>query len=157
MIITPHLLAGAAIATATTTSYPLAFLIGFLSHFVLDAIPHVDPGTFFNPQKNENQSWPLWIYIYAASEFVIIWAIVIFLFQNRPDFDIIITGGIGGITVDILDNHPCRFIRTWPFFKQIHWLHKKFHFELPASQWYLGIPTQIIIIGVCLWILFLKF
>jgi len=81
MVITPHLLAGSALATATTNSLPVAFLIGFFSHFLIDAIPHVDPGTFFNISENEDKPWPIWIYIYAVSEFIIAWHCLLFYFK----------------------------------------------------------------------------
>ena len=156
MIITPHLLAGSALAKATTTSLPVAFFVGFFLHFLLDAVPHVDPGTFLNPERDENKPWPTWLYIYAAAEFIFAWSLVIILFQNRPDFGIIMMGGIGGIFVDIIDNNPFRFLRTWPVLKQIHFVHTKLHYDLPASKWYFGAMTQIVIIGGSLWYL-LKF
>jgi len=156
MIITPHILAGSALAQATTTSLPVAFFIGFFLHFLLDAVPHIDPGTFLNPERDENKPWPTWLYIYAAAEFIFIWLIVILLFKNRPDFGIIMMGGLGGIFVDIVDNNPFRFLRTWPFFKQIHFVHTKLHYDLLASKWYFGAMTQLIIIGGSLWYL-LKF
>ncbi len=37
--------------TLFTNNIYLAFLLGFLTHFILDAIPHVDPGTFHNIKK----------------------------------------------------------------------------------------------------------
>ena len=125
-------------------------------HFIIDAIPHIDPGTFFNIPENKDKSWPLWIYIFAVSEFIIIWTIIILLFQNKPEFGIIMIGGLGGITVDILDNNPFRFLRNWPIIKQVHWLHKLVHHDLGSDKWYWGIFSQIIIIGGSLWYL-LKF
>lgn len=157
MIITPHLLAGSAVAVSVTDNFLAAFLVGFFLHFIIDAIPHVDPGTFFNPEKNENKPWPVWIYIYAASEFIIIWLLVILLFQNNPNFGIIMAGGIGGIAIDILDNNPFRFLRQLPLLKQIHFLHKKMHYDLPPQKWHWGILTQIIVVGGSLWVLFSKF
>ncbi|MFA6492899.1 MAG: hypothetical protein WCV58_02070 [Patescibacteria group bacterium] len=156
MIITPHLLAGSAVAAAVTDNWLLAFLVGFFLHFILDAVPHVDPGTFFNPERDENKPWPTWIYIYALSEFIIIWAIIIILFQHKSNFDVIIAGGMGGIAVDIIDNNPFRSLRQLPLLKQIHSIHKKFHFDLPKEKWFLGAITQIIVIGVSVWYL-LKF
>lgn len=153
MIITPHLLAGSALATATINSMPVAFLIGFLLHFILDAVPHVDPGTFFNPERDENRPWPTWIYIYAVSEFIIIWAIVIILFQGKSNFGIIMAGGMGGIAVDILDNNPFRFLRQLPLLKQIHFVHEKLHYDLPKEKWFWGVITQIIVVGGSLWYL----
>ena len=156
MTITPHLLAGSALAVATTDNIAVAFLIGFFLHFLIDAIPHVDPGTFFNVPENNDKSWPLWIYIFAVSEFVVAWGLIILLFQHKTDFGIIMFGALGGIAVDVLDNNPFRTLRTLPVIKQIHWLHKKLHFDLSYNKWYWGMPTQIIFIGASLWYL-LKF
>lgn len=156
MTITPHLLAGSALAAATTDNLGVAFLIGFLLHFVIDAIPHLDPGTFFNIEENRDKSWPTWIYIFAVSEFIIIWVVVIFLFQNKANFGIIMAGGIGGIAVDIFDNNPLKFSQKWPILKQIHFLHKIVHYDLPREKWYWGLPGTVLIIGVSLWYL-LKF
>jgi len=165
MTITPHLLTGAALAT-TTSSPIVAFLLGFISHFILDAIPHVDPGTFHNIKlpgvkkeihletvHQEFKPWPTWIYIFAASEFIFIWLLVIILFAGKPNFGIIMMGGLGGIFVDIIDNPIVRFHLKWPVFRQIDYLHHKLHYDLPAEKWYWGIPIQIIIIGVSLWFL----
>ena len=157
MIITPHLLAGSAVADATTDNLAIAFFIGFFLHFLLDAIPHVDPGTFYNPERGGNKPWPTWLYIYAVSEFIVIWTIVIILFKNRPDFGIIMMGGLGGIFIDIVDNNPFRMMRTWPVFRQIHAIHTKLHYDLPAKKWYWGVLTQIIIIGASLWLLYSRF
>ena len=159
MTITPHLLSGAAGAVAITQSLPVAFLIGFFLHFIIDAIPHIDPGTFFWPGdkvKKQTESWPLWIYIFAASEFIIVWSLIILLFKNNPNFGIIMMGGLGGIAVDVLDNNPYRTMRQFPVFKQIHWLHDKMHYDLSPNKWYLGLSFQVVIIGVSLWYL-LKF
>ncbi len=168
MTIAPHLLAGAAIATVTNNVY-LAFLLGFVTHFILDAIPHLDPGTFHNfripgYKKNinletihaEDKPWPAWIYGFVIVEFVIIWTVVISLFKNQPNFAIIVAGGLGGIFVDCIDNPIFRFFLGWPIFKQIHWLHHRFHHDLDPKKWYWGLPAQILIIGGTLWYL-LKF
>ncbi len=163
MTITPHLLAGAALAQ-TTSSYPIAFLMGFLSHFVLDAIPHIDPGTFHRvdlpiagkidlEKAHDNRPWPKWIYAFVVVEFVIIWAVAFLLFRNRPDFGLIVTGGLGGIFVDGMDNPVFQFMLKWPVLKQIHWLHHFVHHDIAIDKWYWGVLFEIIIIGGSLWLL----
>ena len=42
MILTTHAVVGAALATFLPSHPAAAFAVGFASHFVLDAIPHVD-------------------------------------------------------------------------------------------------------------------
>lgn len=166
MTITPHLLAGSALATATTDNILVAFLIGFFLHFVLDCLPHIDPGTFhnfkipgFHKEINletlhaDDKPWPLWIYVFCIVEFLIIVPLVILMFHNRPDFGIIVAGGLGGIFVDGLDNPVFNFILRLPVLKQIHYLHHRFHYNLPASKWYWGLLIELIVIGLSLWLL----
>ena len=153
MVITPHALVGASLATAAQ-SLPLAFLLGFFSHFVADAIPHLDPGTFF---EDANQKWPIWVYIYAFSEIIIFPIIFYILFHHRSDFTILCVGALGGITVDLVDSNPfVYFWRNWPVFAQIHWLHHKTHFYIKSKYWYWGLMTELIVTGGTIWFL-LKF
>lgn len=42
MVLTPHAVFGSAFASALRLSPPLAFIAGFLSHFLLDIFPHWD-------------------------------------------------------------------------------------------------------------------
>ena len=166
MTITPHLLAGSAIASATTTNIFVAFLLGFLTHFILDAIPHIDPGSFndirlpgvkkeihLETVHADHKPWPLWIYVFAMVEFIIIWTLVIIFFKSKSNFGIIIAGGIGGIFVDVMDNPIWRSHLKWPVFRQIDFLHHKVHYDLPVNKWYWGILFELIIIGVSLWLL----
>ena len=155
MTITPHFLIGATLA-ATTASPLVAFLLGFFSHFVLDALPHFDPGTFHKNKIGENENWPAWIYLFILIEFIVTVTGFFLLFGQRPDFILICYGAIGGIAVDIIDNNPSRFLRKFPVFKQLHWFHEKIHFNLPHKLWFWGIPIQLIFIGGSIWFL-LKF
>jgi len=166
MTITPHLLASAAVASATTNNIYVAFLLGFLSHFILDTIPHLDPGTFHHVRlpgykkeidletiHAEDKPWPAWIYAFVVFEFVVIWTIVILLFKNRPNFPVIVAGGLGGIFVDVMDNPVFQSYLRYPILKQIHWFHHRVHHDLDPKKWYLGLPIQLIIIGGALWYL----
>ena len=169
MTISPHFLASAAVATAVTDNIYIAFLIGFAIHFILDAIPHLDPGTFHNVRipgyKKEidletvhadNEPWPMWIYAFVAVELAVISLVTILLFSSKPNFNIIIAGGIGGIFVDVMDNPIFNFVLSLPVFKQIHFLHHRIHHDLDIRKWYLGLSVQLIIMGGALWYL-LKF
>ncbi len=166
MTITPHVLAGAAVANAITNNVFLAFLIGFLTHFILDAIPHLDPGTFHHVRipgykkgidleaiHAQDKPWPAWLYTFVVVEFILIWTVIILLFNNRSNFPVIVAGGLGGIFVDAMDNPLFLFILRLPVFKQIHWLHHRVHHDLDPKKWYWGLPIQLILIGGSLWFL----
>lgn len=165
MTITPHLLTGAALGSIAS-NYPLAILMGLFSHFILDAVPHLDPGTLHNERPagytkevdlakvHENDKpWPLWIYVFAIAEFIVAWALVYILYCGRSNFGLIAAGALAGILVDILDNPLFSFTLNWPIIKQIHYLHHRFHYDLPKAKWYWGALTEIIIIGGSLWFL----
>lgn len=168
MTIAPHLLTGSALAYATTDNIFVAFLLGFLVHFLLDSLPHIDPGSFHDikipgtdvdielGKVEEKKPWPLWIYIFATCELVLVWLLVIGLFRNRSDFNIIVAGGLGGISVDLIDNGGFPFVRQLPVIRELHWFHKRVHHDLDLSKWYWGVLVQAIIAGGSLWYL-LKF
>jgi len=50
MILTTHAIVGAALASFLSSHPAAAFVAGFASHFVLDAIPHVDYPIIGEPQ-----------------------------------------------------------------------------------------------------------
>jgi len=151
MIILTHTLAGAAIG-AKVNNAPVAFLLGMVSHFILDAIPHFDQGTIINPFGDKDVKWPKWVYWTLVLD-VIVTLFIFFLLKNRPDFHILIWGAVGGISVDVLENFPWKTLKTLPIFKQIGWLHHKVHFNLPTNKWYIGLIFEVIVTGGLLWYL----
>jgi hypothetical protein len=151
MTISPHVLAGAAVAVAVTDNWILAFCIGVILHFLLDGLPHLDPGTFFE-KKEKEEPWPVWIYYFSFMEFVLLAFLVYILYYNDPRFVIILSGGLGGMFVDVLDNNPVRAkLHKYPFFKQLNLLHEGVHYELPKNKWYWGLLIELIIIGGSIW------
>jgi len=152
MIITPHFLVGAALGTMVK-SLPVAFALGVGSHLILDAIPHVDPGTF---QEIIRGRWPRWFYYFTILDFAATF-LIIYFFRHRPDFSLIIAGGLGGILIDIIDNIPFPVLDEWPVFKQVHLVHQAFHYYIKKENWYWGIIGQVIVIGGSLWFLLRKF
>jgi len=149
MIITPHILVGGIIG-ATTNNVPLAFVLGFFSHLILDMIPHLDPGTF---QETERGTWPKCFYWFAISEFIIIWTIFILLFRNWPQFPAMVSGAIGAIMIDIMDNVPIKSMDNWPVFREVHFIHNKFHFFIKRKYWYWGLVDEAIVTAGGLWYL----
>ncbi len=151
MTISPHVLASAAVAVAVTDNWVLAFCVGVILHFLLDGLPHLDPGTFFEKTKRDDP-WPIWVYVYSFIEFTLIVLFVYFVYRNNPQFPVIVAAGFGGIFVDILDNNPWRLkLRKLPFFKQLNIIHEGTHFDLPRGLWYWGLIVELIIIGGSVW------
>lgn len=151
MIILAHSLVGAVIATKTE-SLPVAFLLGLTSHFVLDAIPHLDPGTIFNPYGRKNIKFPKWVYPVILADFAVT-LICFYFLRHNPDFNLMVAGAIGAVSVDIIENFPVESIRNLPVLKQIQWLHNKAHYWLPTEKWYWGALTSITLISFAIYCL----
>ena len=149
MLITPHLLTGAAIG-ATNLSPAISFTLAFLSHFVLDAIPHLESTTFYKDKRKKIDEPVREEYYYAAVDAVIGIAIIFliyFYFQNP----LVLWGAFFGILPDIIDNVPLWYgIRKFPVFHQLHQLHDFIHFDLKKKYWVWGLISQLIIIAAAL-------
>lgn len=97
-----HLLTGNALAV-TSTHHPLAsFLVGILSHHILDMLPHLDTNIFGEKGKSIRK-WPLQAWILVISELLVMMIIaIVFLYNKRSLWPLAFWGGVGGILPDIL-------------------------------------------------------
>jgi len=166
MIITPHALASSAVSDILTNNIFVAFLLGVIIHFILDAIPHFDQGTirykFDEPDRPArwgtdhsaelSASWPSWVYITVFADIIVVILIYVLILSKVNNFSVILAGAFGGISIDLIDN-PLFSLYKIPVFSQLHWLHHKIHFDLPKRFWFWGIPIELIIIGGSLWFL----
>ncbi len=154
MLTTPHVLVGAAVGV--TTGNPIAgFAAGVVSHIVLDAIPHTDPGTWrmdepypFTPNAGE---WALGI----ADLFVAFYTFV-YLSGQAP---LIAPGPIaavaGSLVPDVIGLSPLFYpplIKTTFMQRYIAFM-KRFERTARPEQWILGFVTQAIVIGGAVWYL----
>ncbi len=150
MLITPHIAVGSAVGIATGNPL-LALLAGIISHFLCDAIPHVDGGsddvTIDNLFENKRVLATLYFDIFIA-----ILTLLVILLQTNYSIAAM-WGALGGILPDIVDNSPfwSVWLRQKPVFKQIHWFHEHFHFTIKKPKLrYLGFLTQFVLIGTAL-------
>lgn len=161
MFFTPHLLAGGAIGTATGEPIS-AFLLGIVSHHLLDRVIHTDIGTYYYgkwselgvDRSNFMITRPLdWV---VGSVDVAIGMIVGLLIWPQTDYSIpVLAGAIGAVLPDVIDNGPFiqRLFRKTKFGKRYHEFHWKFHSTAAPKIWYIGVATQLAIIGLSLWLL----
>jgi hypothetical protein len=146
MLTTPHLLTGAAIGLATGNPV-LSFAGGFVSHFVLDTIPHAD-GNFSPTPDVLNITFK--DYPGIIFEILVGLSFTLYFTLQRPEyFGVMILGAVGTLLPDLISNIPLwsKRIRSLPVLKQFHALH---HFvnHRPWSEVSLltGITTQIIVV-----------
>ena len=89
MLETPHVMVGAAIATKVGNPY-LAIPLAFLSHFVLDRIPHWNPHFYTESQKfgkPQKQS----VTIAVIDEIIALGAGLYIAYQFLPDYKMVAT------------------------------------------------------------------
>lgn len=151
MLLTPHTLVGAAIG-ASTNNLVSVIILAFLSHFILDALPHTDWALWHNHGDFEPE---LKDYILVGCDFLLSAGLITYLWYNSGRDNLILVGAIFAAIPDFIDVVPFwnKFLRKLPVFSQLHWLHEKIHFRLKPKYWYWGVVTQLIIIGGSLWYL----
>lgn len=152
MLALNHTLIGAAIGSQID-NIPAVIGLGVVSHFVLDFLPHVDPGTEINGKEMR----PVMKYFLAGLDVLASLIIIVLALMLRPELNktAVITGAVTALAVDIIFNVPfwmSWFRKTRPFSK-IHNFHELIHKPLQKYQYSVGIPLQILIIVVSIWLL----
>jgi len=135
MLVSIHILAGSTIGSFLDNEF-LAFILGFLSHYFLDALPHWDYLEFFDI-KNKSH----WI---KSAIDLLLGVVIVFLFiffSFGPL--IIISAALGAALPDILEifynNFHLKFLK--PFSK----FHNFVHFKKKIS-FFQGLPVLLILL-----------
>ncbi len=148
MILTIHAIVGASIGRLVLNPYE-AFTLGFMSHFLIDAIPHCgyrlasitqDVNNPLNKDMVLDKRF-LKDLIFITIDFFVGISLAIFIFQ---DFSLPILAGIlGGVLPDALQFVYFK-IRRQPLItlQKIHiWFHLNHKSDIPALPY--GMPSQI--------------
>lgn len=161
MIFTAHLLAGGAIGAVT--GEPISALaLGIASHHLLDRTIHTDIGTYYYgkwkqlgvDRSNFMITRPLDWAVGVID--VVIGTIVALLIWPHTGYSFaVLAGAIGAVLPDVIDNGPYiqRLFRKTGFGRRYHTFHWQFHHTAPPKLWWLGVLTQVAIMGVSLWVL----
>lgn len=154
MTLAPHGILGAFVAAKVSqaTHPALGLILAFLSHFLLDAIPHWDylisslKKARFLSAKELVKNYDFWRDILSITLDLLICLIaVIILFENLPQFPIALAGAFTAILPDLL-----QFLH-WLFpSSHLLQLFKKFHHQFHASKKpksnFLGFLEQVILV-----------
>jgi len=139
MPITPHMLVGAAIGTHSP-GLLIAFCLGLISHYLLDALPHWDyfPKDYFHKIKITRPEH----FKKIGLDFILGVMIVSILTFAYPQKFLILAGILGALLPDFLQFIYYTFRIKW--LKPFTWLHKKIHLydNLPFR---LGFPAILIV------------
>jgi len=148
MFLTIHGSAAILISEQTNSIY-LAFILGFISHFILDFLPHENNRLKkWVKDKNEIKKY----FFLALADFSLLSIITAILFYKLTFANpwIIITGIFGSILPDIL--WGIHKVTKWKFLKKYHDFHSWIH-----SIWEPDLkPYQVVILQGGLLILFLS-
>lgn len=152
MLALNHTLVGAAIGSQTD-NIPAVIGLALASHFVLDFLPHVDPGTEFKKGGLK----PIIKYFLAIIDVFAALVIITLILFARPQLnqETMIIGALTALLIDIIFCVPIWepwVEKTWPL-SLIYKFHEDIHKPLQRYQYIIGIPLQLLIIVVSIWLL----
>lgn len=125
MFLTVHAAAGLYLGSQIQSPW-LAFLIGYLSHWLLDLIPHGDENIIERFKYTETQL--KWRFFFAAA-IDTLGVIIIFYFFTKSEALILTPGTIAGMFGAVAPDYLWGMHKVTGFklLKPLHQLHNKFH------------------------------
>lgn len=158
MILTAHIIFASTVSSAARFSLPAAFLFGFVSHHLLDFIPHIDAGSFWPRADREKGKISFFVLVSILIDVLVSLGFLIWLwFGLKISLPLLFWASAGAVLPDFIDSVLPFLIpqlRNRPFFKRYEKFHSTF-FQYAAIQenWILGILSTVLIIGVSGWLL----
>ncbi len=150
MLLSVHATVGAIIGEHVDTPL-LAFILAFISHFVLDIIPHGDEALVKAYRNDFKRKAMKYLIVFDLLSTIILLA-MLFFFHKIEFRSTVIWGIIGGVLPDFMvaihEITKKHFSRTHKLHFLIHdGLNNKIHWSMPLK---LGLLVQIIIIYLIL-------
>lgn len=147
MISIAHLLLGALIGKSLNNVFVIA-LLSFVSHFILDALPHLDQGSFKKKDEFELRDWLLVILDLAIGISLVIYFALKFTFWN------IVVGAFFAILPDLISGFAWFFNLNKSWIRTFNEIHTKIGFKMTSELVLLGIFLEIALIVAVLIVLF---
>lgn len=163
MILATHGIVGGAIGYLLPKNPILAFFLSFISHFVIDAVPHWHYPVFSakinkeNPLENDMllNKWFVVDMFDIGLDLLGGLIIAVFIFHQKLSFDMalvsILSGAIGGVFPDPLQflywklpNKPLMYLQEFHI-----WIHSETYMD---DRHIMGITTQIAFSALIIWI-----
>lgn len=160
MFVTVHAAAATIIGKKINNSI-IAFILGLLSHFILDIIPHGDENLgkkFLGINIKTKEDFRI-LALYGSIDSCLLAIFLIFLFKNFSfaTGDSVIWAIIGGILPDVLVAfYKITNLKILKPISDIHrknhsWLIKKIKTDVPLKY---GILMQVALMGLIIWIIY---
>lgn len=162
MTLTTHIIVATAAIKPFATLHPLlVFIIALASHYLSDAIPHWDYGLKAAPSREEeiklwskNHSLILSDLWRVLSDLAIgaLATLAVISPDSWQEALPLMVAAIGGVLPDALQG--IYYTGKVPFLEPLHDFHNRVHTKIELGPYpLLGIPLQLVIVGVALWIL----
>ncbi len=152
-----HIIFSNGLASNLTSNPISGFILGALTHHLVDALPHIDLNILNKKTKGEEfnlYQLPLKIQIIVLLELIlgIFFAFYFFVYLNNKNIALVTSIMLGSITPDILTMFFSKQISKYELGKKYLNFHKNFHFKLKSFN-----KNYIILIALIeLFILFLS-
>ena len=155
MLILAHSTVGLLIGTVVKNPV-LSFFLAWLSHYVLDFIPHSDSGYFKVKGVNwlKNKKVLAWIFLDAILSVTLLLTLIL-----KRGFQLsLVSAYFGSLLPDIIDNSPF-WSKSLRKFYPINWeyehIHKYFHHTITSKKLFLSlaIVSYIINLGAIIYLL----
>ena len=150
MVALPHAAVGMAVAKLARRPL-LAFPLAFLSHVVLDAIPHTNyPWLVGQPSSD----LALWGTIGLVLDTELSLLLILTIAMPRHDRRLLIGGAVCGVLPDVVELLPVvgPLLATWPVTEMWVHLHHSLQDQLPPPPLAVGILTQVLATVAGVWI-----
>lgn len=150
MFLTVHSTIGALIGQNVSTPL-VAFIFGYISHWLIDAIPHGDENLI--PKNFDKKQRIKRLFVIGAID-LLGSLLVLTILSRLTLFNLnMVVASIGAITPDILwgfssllpKKTPWEFLNSWH--NKIHWLFKT------QISFKLGIVIQLLVLALTVWII----
>jgi len=154
LIATAHLLVGGVIGSLTEDPL-LVFLYAFFSHYLLDALPHIEPGIWRKTKREKGEALERWEYYFVLLDLIVGVALLVWLTADKYHFKLILLGAFAAILPDILDHLPLfsRYLKRQGWYSWLFRLHEGIHFSTAFRWRYLVIlPFLLVVVYAIIWL-----
>jgi hypothetical protein len=147
MIGTCHIAVGAAMGKLLRRPW-LAWPVAYASHFVLDAVPHVDPHAVFGLASGApTQPEVFW----GVVDTVVAVALGLWLVWGQKERWTMVGGAFFAILPDLLCDPWLDWDRAGWLLVWLRHVHRLCHYDTLRGQWLLGAANEAAVVAVSVW------
>lgn len=136
-----------------------AFFVGVVTHHLADMSPHFDQGSLMDPELRKSQpihKWSKRDVVMLGVDMALTAGLVGYAFTHvsQQHWTSMGAGIVGANFPDLVHNVPFWNKQTRKVFWIRWWqdnIHRKYHWPVSLSLWYLGVAPQLLVVGLAIW------